>query len=92
VGLQGSLLISLGLHPIRLNSITVGSVLDIFSPDDVKIIREDAERAFSGRLQGCELNGKNDVYNSFLTVYKNPNPPTSTIDISNFVPHERHCS
>lgn len=56
VGVQGALLVDLGLEPIRLGSIVIGDVHgreNVYG--DLELIRQDCRRAFGARLQGVAL-------------------------------------
>lgn len=56
VGIQGGLLVELGLEPITLRSIVIG---DVHGHEqfygDLELIRRDCRRAFGERLQGAVL-------------------------------------
>jgi tRNA-specific adenosine deaminase 1 len=53
VGMQGALLVDLGLEPVRLKSIVIGDVHG-FEPfyGNLDLIRQDCRRAFGERLRG----------------------------------------
>jgi Adenosine-deaminase (editase) domain len=58
VGIQGALTTSLGLRPVYLTRILIGNVAryeDLYG--DSETIREDCQRAFSGRLDQFPLEG-----------------------------------
>jgi hypothetical protein len=56
VGVQGALLVDLGLEPVRLGSIVIGDVQGHENfYGDLELIREDCQRAFGERLQGVVL-------------------------------------
>ncbi|KAG8758786.1 hypothetical protein FRC14_007369 [Serendipita sp. 396] len=68
VGIQGALAVSLGLHPIYIDTITIGSVkgAGILGTREGAILL-DCQRALSGRLEGCsfheyEVNPPNIVF------------------------------
>jgi len=56
VGMQGALLVDLGLEPVRISSIVIG---DVHGHEkfygDLELIRQDCRRAFGERLQGVAL-------------------------------------
>lgn len=56
VGMQGSLLFSLGLRPVKFNQVIVGNVMGTYG--DISMIKEDCIRAFGGRLQNAGLKGE----------------------------------
>jgi tRNA-specific adenosine deaminase 1 len=56
VGVQGALLVDLGLEPIKLSSVVIGGVHgheEFYG--DLELIRRDCRRAFGERLQGAAL-------------------------------------
>lgn len=56
VGMQGALLVDLGLEPVRLASILVGDVLGYEEfYGDLELVRQDCQRAFGERLRGVTL-------------------------------------
>jgi len=56
VGMQGALLVDLGLEPVRLRSIVIGEVFGHeTSYGDLELIREDCRRAFGERLRGVAV-------------------------------------
>ena len=62
VGMQGALLVDLGLEPVRLSSIVIGDVHGHEkSYGDLELIRKDCRRAFGERLQGVALPGAYEV-------------------------------
>ncbi|KAG8851300.1 hypothetical protein FRB91_008094 [Serendipita sp. 411] len=68
VGIQGALAVSLGLHPIYIDTITIGSVkgTGLLGTREDSILR-DCQQALSGRLGGCsfheyEVNSPNIVF------------------------------
>ena len=56
VGMQGALLVELGLEPVRLRSIVIG---DVHGHEqfygDLELIQQDCRRAFGDRLRGTAL-------------------------------------
>ena len=62
VGMQGALLVDLGLEPVRLGSIAIG---DVHGREkfygDLELIRQDCRRAFGERLRAVALPGVYEV-------------------------------
>ncbi|KAG8817216.1 hypothetical protein FRC17_011323 [Serendipita sp. 399] len=58
VGIQGALAVSLGLQPIHIDTITIGSVkgVDLLETRE-ELIYQDCLRAFFGRLERCSFHG-----------------------------------
>ena len=62
VGMQGALLVELGLEPVRLRSIVIG---DVHGHEqfygDLALIEQDCRRAFGDRLRGVALPDEYEV-------------------------------
>ncbi|KAG8834580.1 hypothetical protein FRC17_008249 [Serendipita sp. 399] len=58
IGIQGALAVSLGLQPIHIDMITIGSVkgVDLLESRE-ELIYQDCLRAFFGRLERCSSHG-----------------------------------
>ena len=58
VGIQGALLISLGLEPVYIETITIGNVKGVASLGGIETaLLDDCHRAFIGRLGDLLLPG-----------------------------------
>lgn len=68
VGIQGALPVSLGLRPIYINSITIGSVYGVEALQGAeKLLLEDCNRAFRGRLGDIALGDGYSIYRPEVT-------------------------